>query len=118
MGMEQAIDRDTIMWATFCHLAGLLSLTGIPFAGLLGPLVLWLVKKDESSFIDDQGREAVNFQISMGIYTIVAAFLCIILIGIPILAGLALAEVIFIILACVRSNEGEQYRYPLTIRIL
>jgi uncharacterized Tic20 family protein len=47
-----------------------------------------------------------------------AAFLCIVLIGIPILAGLALAEVIFIGLACVRSNEGEQYRYPLTIRIL
>jgi len=77
-----------------------------------------VIEKEEDPFIDDQGREAVNFQIGMGIYTIMAAFLCIVLIGIPILAGLALAEVIFIVLACVRSNEGEQYRYPLTIRIL
>ncbi|MBT3480960.1 MAG: DUF4870 domain-containing protein [Opitutales bacterium] len=65
--MEHATDRDTRMWAPFCHLAGLLSLTGISFAGLLGPLVIWLVKKKQSSFIDDQRREAVNFQISMGI---------------------------------------------------
>ncbi len=115
--MEHAIDRDTRMWATFCHLAGLLSLTGIPFAGLLGPLVIWLVKEEQSPFVDDQGREAINLQISMGIYTVVAAFLCIVLIGIPILAALALAEIVFIILACVRSNEGELYRYPLTIRV-
>ncbi len=106
------------MWATFCHLAGLLSLTGIPFAGLIGPLVLWLAKRDDDPFIDDQGRESVNFQISMGIYMILAGLLCVILIGIPILMGLVLAELILIILACVRSNEGELYRYPLTIRFL
>jgi len=116
--MQKAIDRDSRMWATFCHLAGLLSLTGIPFAGLPGPLVLWLLKKDQSPFIDDQGREAVNFQISVGIYMFVAGLRCMILMGIPLLAGLVLGEIIFIILASVRSNEGETYRYPLAIRML
>lgn len=116
--MDCAIDREHRMWATFCHLAGLLSLSGIPFMGLIGPLVLWLLKKDQSSFIDDQGREAVNFQISMGIYMFVAGFLILALVGIPLLIGLVLAEIILILIACIRSNEGALYRYPLTIRFL
>lgn len=116
--MDYAIDREDRMWATFCHLAGLLSLTGIPFAGLIGPLVIWLLKKDHSAFIDDQGREAVNFQISMGLYMLVAGFLVILLVGIPLLMGLVLAEIILILIACARSNEGGSYRYPLTLRFL
>ena len=116
--MEYAIDREHRMWATFCHLAGLLSLTGIPFAGVIGPLIIWLLKKDQSSFINDQGREAINFQLTLCLYTLIAAVLCIVLIGVPLLIGLALYELVFVLIACVRSNEGEQYRYPLTIRLV
>jgi uncharacterized Tic20 family protein len=109
-------DRDSRMWAMFCHLAALAGYTGIPFGNVIGPLVVWLIKKDDHLFIDDQGKEAINFQISMTIYLIVAGLLCFVLIGIPLLIFLAIAQVILIIIAAVKANSGELYRYPFAIR--
>jgi len=70
------------MWGMFCHLSTLCGYV-MPFGNILGPLVVWLIKKDEYPLVDDQGKEALNFQISITIWTVIAAILCIIIIGIP-----------------------------------
>jgi uncharacterized protein len=102
-------------WGMLCHITALAGYF-IPFGNILGPLVVWLVKIEESAFVDDQGKESLNFQLSATIYIIVAAVLSLVLIGIPILIGLLIFHLVVIIIATVRSSEGTHYRYPLTIR--
>jgi len=102
-------------WGMLCHITALAGYF-IPFGNILGPLIVWLVKKEESAFVDDQGKESLNFQLSATIYIIVAGILSLFLIGIPILIGLLIFHLVVIIIATVRSSEGTHYRYPLTIR--
>ena len=111
-------DKQIRTWAMLCHLTALLGFIGIPFGHLLGPLVVWLVKKNDDPSIDEQGKESLNFQISMTIYGIIAMFLILILIGIPLLIGLGIADVILVVIASVKISNGEPYRYPLTIRLI
>lgn len=107
---------DEKQWAMFTHL-GLLSnvVMGLAF---LGPLVLWLVGREKGSFVDDQGKEALNFGITITIGNVIAFVTSFIIIGIVI--GLAVFAVwlIFMILAIVASNKGEAYRYPISIRFV
>ena len=84
----------------------------------LGPLIVYLVKKDEHPFIADQSREALNFNLSVFIYIIASAILIILVIGILLLPAVAIAWLILTIMAAVRANNGEPYRYPLTIRLV
>lgn len=109
---------DAKTWAMFCHLAGLLGF-GVPIAGhVLGPLIVWLLKRDEHPFIDHQGKEAVNFQISIVIYgAIIAPTLCIV-IGFFLLPALIVTDVVLVIVAAVTASKGEPFRYPLTIRLV
>ena len=65
-------NKDARTWATLCHLSALLVLLGLPLGNVFGPLVAWLIKRNEHPFVDDQGKEALNFQISMTVYGIVA----------------------------------------------
>jgi len=111
-------DKDTRMWAMLCHLSALCGFIGIPFGNVWGPLIIWLIKREESPYIDAHGKEALNFQISVSIYGVVAGILIIVLIGLPILLALMVADVVFIIKAAVKANDGQSYRYPLTIRFL
>ena len=101
-----------------CHLTGFLAFVGIPFGNILGPLVVWLVKREEFPFVDDQGKEALNFQISMTIYLIVTGLLSFLLIGIPFFIGLGIAWIVLMIIASVKANGGEAYRYPITMRFI
>lgn len=101
-----------------CHASALLGLF-LHFLGhLLGPLIVWLVKRGDSPEIDAHGKESLNFQLSMLIYDAIAAILCIILIGIPILIALWVMNTVFVIIASIRASEGKFYRYPITIRFL
>ena len=79
---------------------------------------MWLVKRGDSPEIDAHGKESLNFQLSMLIYDAIAAILCIVLIGIPILIVLWIMNTVFVIIASIRASEGQLYRYPLTIRFL
>ncbi|MBS1811987.1 MAG: DUF4870 domain-containing protein [Acidobacteria bacterium] len=112
------ISKDDRNWALICHLSGLAGFTGIPFANVIAPLIIWMMKKDQSWFVNDQGKEAVNFQISLTIYVIIAAILIILLIGIPLLFVLGIGGLILMIVAAMKANEGVTYRYPLTIRFI
>ncbi|HEV3243543.1 MAG TPA: DUF4870 domain-containing protein [Chthoniobacterales bacterium] len=105
-------------WCVLCHASALLGLFFHFFGHLLGPLVVWLIKRDASPEIDANGRESLNFQLSMLIYDIVAGILCIVLIGIPILIALWVLNTVFVIIASVKTSNGEFYRYPFTIRFL
>jgi uncharacterized Tic20 family protein len=110
-------DKDERMWAMFCHLSALLGFI-FPFGNIIAPLVIWLLKKDEYPLVNDQGKEALNFQISMTIYILASIVLIFIVIGIPLLILLGLFSLIVIVIAAIKANEGEKYRYPITIRFL
>jgi uncharacterized Tic20 family protein len=92
-----------------------LSLVGL---SLIGPLIVWLIKKGESAFINLQGRELLNFQLSILIYALICVPLCFILIGIPMLFAIGIASLILTIIGLVKATEGKIYRFPLTIRML
>ena len=105
-------------WCVMCHLSALAGFV-IPGAGhILGPLIVWLVKRGESAEIDAHGKEALNFQISMLIYNVVAGILCLIVIGFVLLAVLHVLNVVFVVIASLRASEGQIYRYPLTLRLI
>jgi uncharacterized protein len=115
--------RDVAMWT---HLSALIGLVGIPSA--VGPLVVWLAKRESHPFANDQGKEALNFNISALIYAfgigLVGTFFSVITLGlglflfIPLFAAVVVAWIVFVIIAAVRSSKGEAYRYPLTIRMV
>ncbi|MEA5671787.1 DUF4870 domain-containing protein [Pseudomonas sp. MH2] len=102
-------------WAMFCHFSALLGLV-MPLGHLLGPLVMWIWKREVDPFVDAQGKEALNFQISITIAGFICFLLMFVVIGIVLFAILAVAVLILIILAGVRANEGKPYRYPLIWR--
>ena len=110
-------NREERMWAMFCHLGGLAGFI-FPFGNIIAPLVIWLVKKEDYPLVNDQGKEAINFQISMTIYILASVVLIFLVIGIPLLIILGIFSLIVVIIAAIKANEGEKYRYPLTIRFL
>ncbi len=112
------LNKDARMWAMICHLSALAGLV-VPVVGcIVGPLVIWQIKKEEFPFVDEQGKEAVNFQISMLIYGIVAGLLCFACVGFVLLPAVAIFDLIFLLIAAVKANDGYHYRYPLTIRFI
>ena len=112
-----ATPSDERNWAMFCHLASFSGVI-IPFGNVIGPLILWSMKKDSSALVDREGKKSLNFQISMSIYLFISAILIIVGIGILLLAGLALLNLIFVILAIVKTLNGEDYQYPLSINFI
>src|SRR6516162_7354500 len=102
--------KDERMMAMFCHLGGILG-------GFLVPLIIWMIKKEESRYIDYHGKEALNFQITMLMAHLVAGFLACFTFGLSSLAVLAIS-IIFCVLASTAANKGEWYRYPMCIRFI
>ncbi len=110
-------DKDARIWAMMCHLVAFSGYL-IPFGNLIGPLVIWALKRNESPFIDDQGKEAINFQITMSIAALVSTALTFVLIGFLLLAILCIYNLVLVIVASIKANNGEWYRYPFTIRLV
>lgn len=109
--------REERMWAMLCHLSCFAQFM-IPMGGIIGPLTVWLMKREEFPLVDDQGKEALNFQISVLIYVLICVVLIFVIIGIPLLILLGIFETVMIIVAAVRANEGVPYRYPLNLRLI
>ncbi len=86
--------------------------------GFIGPLIFWLIGKDKSAFIDDQGKEALNFGITATIAAVVSAILMVVIIGFLLLPAVSIAVLVFAILGGMAANKGEQYRYPFNIRLV
>jgi uncharacterized Tic20 family protein len=102
---------DERSMALLCHLGGIIS-------SFILPLVIWLIKKDQSAFVNDQGKEALNFQITMWIAWAVAIVLSCVGVGFLLFPVIFLVNIIFCVMGAIASNKGERYRYPLNIRII
>lgn len=107
--METTSDERSM--AMLAHLLGILT-------WIFGALIIWLIRKDTSAFVDDQGKEALNFQITLTIAWLVAGVLTCVVIGFVLMAVIWVVEIIFCIIAAVAANRGERYRYPFNIRII
>lgn len=112
------IPREARKWAMICHIIALVGLLGNGIGFLIAPLVVWLLKKEDHPFIDRQGKEAVNFQITMFILLLVSLLLALVLIGFVFMVIVAIVMTILPIIAAIKSNEGEDFKYPLTIRFI
>lgn len=111
-----AVSAESKNWAVFTHLSAFAMFLGIP--SLVGPVVLWAVKKNEDPYVDFHGKEAINFNLSFLIYGVVSALLVLVLVGLLLLPAVFLTWLVLVIVAAVKTNAGEYYRYPLTIRFI
>lgn len=112
--MEQKQEK---VWAMFCHL-GALGGAIIPFGNIIIPLVIWLIQKKESALVDREGKKSLNFQISMTIYALVSAILVFVVIGIFLLWAIAIFSLVAVIIAAIKTNNGEDYKYPLSLTLI
>ncbi len=111
-----APDANAKQWGMIAHLSALVQLLTIPT--ILGPLLVWLLKKQEHPFIDDQGKEATNFHLTVLIAALVLSPTLCIMIGFVLIPLLALVALIFSIIGGLKANEGIAYRYPWTLRLI
>lgn len=113
---------DERTWAVGAHLASVAGWMGIPMGHILAPLIVWLIKREDSEFVRRQALESLNFQISMTIYSILAAAVAMTIIGlviaIPALFVLVILDIVLTIVGAVTVSRGEAYRYPFTIRLV
>ena len=123
------LSQEERQWAMFAHLSALLG--GILTSGwagsvgcFIGPLIIWLAKKDSMPFVNDQGREALNFNITVGIVFLGLFLLSIVTLGIgliltvPLMIIVGLAWLVLTIIAAIKANEGVAYRYPFALRLI
>ena len=108
---------DARTWGMFCHLAAL-SVFFVPMGTILGPLVVWLIKKDQHPFVNQEGKESLNWQITMAIGMLICIPLVFLFIGLLLLPALGILNLILIILASVKASNGLPYRYPWSIKFL
>lgn len=122
--MTAPATNDDTTWGMLCHISALAGFV-IPFGNILGPLVVWLLKREQSPFVDAHGKAALNFNISYSIYvtilSIVAFVLTFIVIGIllyPVIAVIIIAALVMMILAAIKASRGEYYTYPFVITLV
>ena len=113
------LSKDEKTWGMLAHLSGLALVLSIPAANVIAPLVVWLLKRNEMPFVDQEGKEALNFQITV----LIAIFCCVPLyflcgIGIFLLVAVAIGDIVLTIMAALKANEGVAYRYPFALRLI
>ena len=112
-----AVDEEIRNTAVAAHLSTFAGLI-VPFGSVIGPLAVWLTRRDRDPFIDQAGREALNFGISIAIYGSVLLVAALMLVGIPLLMVGVVAWVVLASLAAAKASQGQTYRYPLTLRLI
>lgn len=109
-------NKDARMWAMITHLSALSGFVGVPVGWILGPLVCWLIKKDQYPFVNRQGKEAMNWQLTLLIAAAISIPLVFVCIGVVLLGIIGVVDVVFTIVAGLKANEGIEYKYPWRIR--
>jgi len=115
--VEHQVPEEQRTWGMLAHLSALAGFI-IPFEHIVGPLIVWLMKREGWPFVAENGKESLNFQISMTIYMVAATILSLLLIGLPFLLVLPLLDLVGIVIAAVRANKGQTFRYPASIKFL
>jgi uncharacterized Tic20 family protein len=105
------IPKDAKTMAMLCHLLAI-------FTGFIGPLIIWLVKKDDHPFIDEQGKESLNFQITVLLAMIASFLLTFVCVGAFLMPAVGIVDLVFCIIATIKVNGGEHYRYPICLRLV
>jgi uncharacterized protein len=113
-GAENQEVRNSAVAAHLSTFAGLV----VPFGSVIGPLAVWLTRRHRDPFIDQAGREALNFGISIAIYGSLLLVAALMLVGIPLLIAGVIAWVVLASLAAAKASQGQTYRYPLTLRLI
>lgn len=108
---------DERTWSVAVHLSALSALF-IPFGHLLGPLVVWLIKRGDMPMVDRHGKEALNFQITVTLASFLCGLLAFIGIGVVLLFVLLAADAVLVIMAAVKTSRGEAFTYPFTWRLV
>jgi len=112
------LTQDDRTWGMVGHLSALAAFI-VPFlGGILGPLIVWLMKRDQSAFAAEAAREALNFNITVAIGFAICSVLAFVFIGIPLMFALGIAWLVLVIIAGIKASEGVHYRYPATIRFV
>ena len=115
---EAPVPGDERKWAAIAHLAALAGVI-VPMGGaVLGPLIVWYMKKEQMPFVADQAREALNFQLTVFIASFIGLLLIFIGIGVLVLLLLFLADLVLIWIATFNASEGVAYRYPVNLRLV
>jgi uncharacterized Tic20 family protein len=109
--------QDERTWGMLAHVAAFAFFI-CPFGNVVGPLVVWLIKRDQSAFVADQGKEALNFNISVWVAALVCFVLAFVLVGILLGVALFIFWLAMTIVAAIKANEGVRYRYPFTLRLV
>lgn len=104
-------------WGMACHLSALIGFL-IPLGSVIAPLVVWMLKRDESEFINFHGKEALNFQITVLIAFLVSALLALVLIGFLLMAVVGIGALVLTIIAAIKTSEGQHYKYPFALRLI
>ena len=110
--------KATVNWPMLCHLGGLAIYIGIPLGNILVPLIIWLLKKKSDSAVNVEGREALNFNISVTVYAVIAGLMCYVLVGFVVLPMVLVAHIVLVVRAALRANRGESVKYPFTLRFI
>jgi uncharacterized Tic20 family protein len=111
-------EQQARQWAMFLHLSQLLGFTVLPLLGLIAPIIIWQIKKEQYPSIDEHGKTVVNWIISELIYGAIAFVLVFVVIGIPVLAVLGMLGLVFPIIGGIKANNGELWHYPMSINIV
>jgi uncharacterized Tic20 family protein len=112
-----SLEQQTREWAMLLHLSQLLGFV-VPLGGLVAPILIWQLKKDELPALDAHGRVVLNWVLSALLYFLGALLLSLIVIGVPLLLAVVVVSVVFPIIGGVKANNGELWRYPLSIEFL
>ncbi len=112
-----ASSKDEQAWGMLCHLSALAGFV-IPFGNVIGPLVVWMMKKAEYPLVDREGKKSLNFQITVTIGFLILIPFCFILIGIPLMFLLGIASLVLTIIAAVKTSNGQEYDYPVSIKFI
>lgn len=115
---EAGVTSEERTWGMLAHLSTLSGYVGLPFGWILGPLIVYLVKKDQSAYVKEHATEALNMGISATIYILVSIALMLVLIGFVTAAIVGIAAIVYAILAGLKANEGRSYRYPFILRLV
>ena len=110
-------NKEERNWAMLAHLSALLTYATV-IGGMIAPLVIWLIRKDQGGFAAEQAKESLNFQITVFLIAIPCWILCLLLIGFLLLWILGLINLILIIVAAVKTSHGVAYRYPFNLRLV
>ncbi len=112
------VGKEEQNWAMYCHLSALVGFI-IPLGNVLGPLVIWLMKKDTMPQVEIHGKEAMNFQITVILAFIACLVLSVVLIGLFLMPVVAIAALVLTIMASIKISNGDlSYRYPFALRLI